>query len=54
MVDFRVHVLVGVHVAAVILSDTLLKEGLLRSMITGFKQIPDARTASAGEVRIHN
>ena len=36
-----IHVLVGIHVAAVVLSDTLFDEGLLRAMITGFKQVQD-------------
>lgn len=36
-----IHVLVGIHVAAVVISDTLLGEGLLRAMITGYKNLPD-------------
>ncbi len=36
-----IQVLVGIHVAAVVISDTLLGEGLLRAMITGYKNIPD-------------
>lgn len=40
-----IHVLVGIHVAAVIGSDVLLEQGLLRAMITGWKHIPDSRAA---------
>ena len=39
-----IHVLVGVHVAAVILSDVLFEQGLFRAMVTGWKQIPDTST----------
>ncbi len=37
-----IHVLVGIHVAAVVSADTLRGEGLLRAMITGYKNIPGA------------
>ena len=49
-----IHLLVAIHVTAVVLSDTLLKEGLLRAMITGFKDIPDPSKASAQGVRANN
>jgi len=49
-----IHWLVGIHVAAVILSDTLFREGLFRSMITGFKNIPDRSASPAQELRSNN
>ncbi len=49
-----IHVLVGVHVAAVVLSDTLLDEGLLRAMITGHKILPDVIDSGLPEVCTDN
>ena len=49
-----IHILVGIHVTAVILSDTVLKEGLLRAMITGFKNFPDTKSTLPQAVRPDN
>ena len=47
-------VFAGIHIAAVILTDVVLEQGLFRAMITGWKTIPDSgasitRTVHPGE-----
>ncbi len=44
-------VFVGIHVAAVILSDVLFGQGLLRAMITGWKPIPGSSASNTAMVQ---